>query len=82
LRLLVENDGPPKVSSERGSSASNSEVDSSRVVDDTALHLNALDKQYVQREKLLPEKITKIVNNSSIVPLPSTDYIVLDVPLI
>ena len=69
----LKNDGPPKVSSERGSSASNSEVDSSRVVDDTALHLNALDKQYVQREKLLPEKITKIVNNSGIVPLPSTD---------
>jgi hypothetical protein len=32
-----------------------------------------LDKQYVQREKSLPEKITKIVNNSGIVPLPSTD---------
>ena len=42
------------------------------MVDDTALHLNALDKQYVQREKSLPEKITKTVNNSSIVPLPST----------
>ena len=69
----LKNDSPPKVSSERGSPASNSEVDSSRVVDDTALHLNALDKQYVQREKSLPEKITKIVNNSGILPLLSTD---------
>ena len=67
----LKNDSQPKVSSERRSPASNSEADRSRVVDDMPLHLNALDKQYVQKENSLPEKITKIVNNIGIIPPPS-----------